>query len=70
MRVETFRQRVGDAGDADIPGDMPLEFARRQAEIDERARDDSPVMVACQQEWRAPGRMILEHRRNIPAIQE
>ena len=35
MRIEMFRQRVGDAGNADVPGDMPCQLVLRQAEIAE-----------------------------------
>ena len=63
--VEVFRQRVGDAGDADIPGDMPLEFAGRQAEIAKRAGNDAAVMVGCQQERRGRFGVVLQDRCNI-----
>ena len=39
MRVEMFRERVGDAGNADIPGDVPRQFAQPEPEIAEHARD-------------------------------
>src|SRR6202048_1100341 len=38
MRVQMFRQRIRDAGNAGIPGDMPRQLACRQAEIAEDAR--------------------------------
>ena len=45
MRIELFRQRVGNACNADIPGDVPLELAQGHAEIAERVRDGAAVMV-------------------------
>src|ERR1700722_12780871 len=50
MGIELFRQRVGDAGDADVPGDMPRQLAGRQPEIAEGTRDQPAVMVAGQEE--------------------
>ena len=70
MRVQMLRQRVGDAGNADIPGDMPRQLARRQPEIAEHARDQPAVMIAGQQERRASGGIIFENRRNIFAAEE
>ena len=32
MRVELFRQRLRDAGNADVPGDVPRQFLRCEAE--------------------------------------
>src|ERR1700730_9347571 len=65
MRVEMFRQRLGDAGNADIPGDMPRQLGCRQPEIAERARDLPAVMIRCQQERRAALGIIFMNRRNI-----
>ena len=70
MRVELFRQRIRNPGNADIPGDVPLELAPRQPEIAKRTRDGPAVMVTGQQERRAPRAIILAHRRNILAVQE
>ena len=36
MRVELFRQRLRDAGNADVPGDVPRQFLRCEAERAER----------------------------------
>ena len=41
MRVEMLRQRLGDAGNADVPGDMARQFALGQAEVAERARESA-----------------------------
>ena len=70
MRVELLRQRLGDAGDADIPGDVAGQFARGQAEIAERARDQAAVMVRGQQERRAALRILFENRRNFILAEE
>jgi hypothetical protein len=42
MRVELLGQHLGDAGNADVPGDVADQFALRQAEIAERARNQPP----------------------------
>ena len=65
MRVEMLRQHLGDAGNADVPGDVPRQFALGQAEIAEHARDQPAVMVAGQQERRASRIIIFAHRGNI-----
>ena len=70
MRVEMFRQRLGDAGNPDIPGDMPGQLAFGQPEIAENARDQPAVMVASQQKWRASRGIMFENRWNICASEE
>ena len=70
MRVEMLRQRLGDAGNADIPGDMPRQFALGQAEIAEHARNQPAVMVAGEQERRAPRGIIFADRGNIFGSEE
>ena len=65
MGVEMFRQRLRDAGNADVPGDVPHQFALGQAEIAEHARDQPAVMVAGQQERRASAGIVFADRRNI-----
>ena len=52
-RIEQPRQRLGDAGNADVPGDVAFKLARGDAERAERARDQPPGMVGGQQEIRA-----------------
>ena len=41
MRIEHLRHPLGDAGNADVPGDMPDKLALRDAEIAERARQNA-----------------------------
>ena len=65
MRVDLLRQRLGDAGNADVPGDVARQFAGRHAEIAERARDQAAVMIRRQQERRASLRILFENRRNF-----
>ncbi len=70
MRVQMLRQRFGDTGDADIPGDVPLELAGRQAEIAEGLREQPAVVVAGQQERRAACGIMFQNRRNICVSKE
>ena len=70
MRIEMFRQRLRDAGNADVPGDVPRQFALRQAEIAELARNQSAVMVAGEQKRRASRLAIFADRWNIFRAQE
>ncbi len=64
MRTERVRTSLGDTGNPDIPGDMPREFAVGQAEIAKRIRDQSPVVIAGQQEGRGAGGVALDDGRN------
>src|SRR6202035_4950575 len=59
MRAEMSGQRLRDAGDADVPGDVTRQLAFRQAEIAEPARDRLAIMIRCQQERRAPGGVMF-----------
>ena len=52
VRVEFVGHEAHHRLDADIPGDVPAQFAFRHAEIAERARDAPSGMVADQQERR------------------
>ena len=70
MRVEMFRQHFGDPGNADVPGDVPRQFALRQPEIAEHARDQAAVMVTGQQERRASLIIIFADRGNIRLSQQ
>ena len=70
MGVEMFRERLRDAGNADVPGDVPHQFALGQAEIAEHARDQPSVMVAGQQERRASAGVEFADRRNIFGLEE
>jgi hypothetical protein len=63
-------ERIGDAGDAGIPGDVPRQFAGRQPEIAEPARDQASVMIRGQQEWRAAFGINFVNRRNIFVTKE
>ena len=65
MRVEILRQRIGNPGNADIPGDMPRQLICRKTEIAEPARDGPSVMIRGQKERRAARHIILMNRRNI-----
>ena len=46
MRAEQVGELRGDAGDADVPGDVPDELAFGQAEIAERGGNQPAVVVA------------------------
>ena len=70
MGVELLRERLGDAGNADVPGDVARQLALGQAEIAERARNQPAVMVAGQQERRASAGIKFADRRNIFGAQE
>ncbi len=70
MRIEMIRQRFRDAGNADVPGDVPYQFALGQAESAELFRQQPAVMIRRQQERRTAGRIPLENRRNIFRAQE
>ena len=51
-RVEQRGKPFGDRGDTDVPGDVALALRRIEAERTERARDQPPGMVGCEQEIR------------------
>ena len=51
-RVERVGDQLGDGGDADVPGDVALELALRQAELPEAPRDEPAGVVAGQEERR------------------
>ena len=70
MRVEMSGQRLGDAGNADIPGDVPHPFGGRHPEIAQHARDQPAVMVASEQKRRTSRRIIFPNRRNLFAAEE
>ena len=70
MRVEMSGQRLGDAGNADIPGDVPCQFGGRHPEIGEPARDQPAVMVTDEQKRRASRRIDFANRRNLFAAEE
>ena len=70
MRVECARYGFGDAGNADVPADVPAQFALGQAEIAERGWQQPAVMIAGEQERRAAVRIEFEHRRNLRDAEE
>lgn len=70
MRIQHLRQPLGNAGDADVPGDVPRQFALGDAEIAERTRQDVAVMVRCEQERRCALCIHLMHWWNIASSQE
>jgi hypothetical protein len=49
--AERTGKRSRHAGSAQIPGDVPLELTRGQAEIPERTREPFPGVVAGHQKW-------------------
>ena len=65
MGVELLRQLLGDAGNADIPRDVPRQLCLGQAEIAEDGRNQPAVMVAGEQERRAACRIKFVHRRHV-----
>ena len=70
MRAKMIRQRLGDACNADVPGDVAHQLALRQPEIAERARDQPSVMVAGEEKRRASRGIIFVDRRNFVAVQQ
>ena len=64
-RIQRLGQPFGDPGDADIPGDVPLPLALRQAQRAQPVRDRPPGMIAAQQEIGAARRPQHPHRRGI-----
>ena len=65
MGVEKFRKPLGNAGNADVPGDMPRQLAFAQAEIAEGFGYQRPVVITKEQKRRAPCGVIFLHRRRI-----
>ena len=57
-------------GNADIPGDVPIELRGRQAEITENARQLPPGMVAGQEEWRLPEFSLDDDRIGVHFVQQ
>ena len=60
VRVEFVGHEAHHRLDPDVPGDVPAQFAFRDAEIAERSGDAPPGMVADQQE----GRLTLRPQRD------
>ena len=65
MRVHLVGEPLGDAGNADVPGDVARQFTLGQSEITQHARDRPSVMVTGEQKRRAAGCVIFADRRNI-----
>ncbi|GMO93705.1 hypothetical protein TM239_03420 [Bradyrhizobium sp. TM239] len=70
MRIEHLGEPIGDAGNADIPADVPDKLAFRDAEITERARQDPSVMIRGEQEGRCSFRIHLMHGRTIALAEQ
>ena len=70
MRIKVHSQRARHAGNADVPGDMPRQFALGQTEIAELARDSPAEMIGSQQERRASLRVLLHDRCRIVFTEE
>jgi hypothetical protein len=54
MRAERLRQRLCDAGDPDVEGDVAREFFFRQPEMPKHPRDQPAIMIAGEEERRRP----------------
>jgi hypothetical protein len=70
MDAHLLREQRSDAGDTDIPGNMPLHLTGGHAEIAERARHQPAVMIAGEEERRPAACIFLNHRRNFVGVQE
>src|SRR5262249_22777594 len=70
MCIEMIRELLRDAGDADVPADVPRKFALAHAEIAELLRQQPAVMVRCQQERRTAGGIPLEPRRDVGVAEQ
>ena len=64
------RERLGDAGNADVPADVAHQFALGQAEIVENARNQPAVVVAREQKRRTARRIEFADRGNIFGLEE
>ena len=62
---EVIGQPLGNAGNADVPGDVAFELARGHTEIAERVRNDPAVVITGEKKGRIAVRIIFMHRRNI-----
>jgi hypothetical protein len=56
---------LGDARDADIPGDMPLPFMIVQPEVAECVRNQTAVVIAGEDERRRSARLPFKHGRGV-----
>lgn len=70
MGVQHLRQPIGDAGDADVPGDVPRQLALGDAEIAERARQDPPVVIRGEQEGRLTAGVDFMDRINLALAEQ
>jgi hypothetical protein len=70
VNAEMIGQPLGNAGNADVPGDVALELARGYAEIAERVRNDPAIVIAGEKEGRIAVRITFMHRRNIAMRQK
>lgn len=70
MCIQQLGEPLGDAGDADVPGDVPRHLACRDAEVAERTRQHPTVMIRDEQEGRLSFRIHLMHGRNVTLAEQ
>ena len=70
MHVHFTGKPGRDLGNADVPCDVPLQFAGMDAEIAERAGDQAAIMIAGEEERRAAAGIFLKDRRNFVVLKE
>ena len=63
MRAKRVGHPLGNAGDADVPRDVPRQFTLGQAEIAERIGDRAAVVVSGQEKRRAACGIALDDGR-------
>ena len=61
--IQPVGQVAADAGNADIPGDVPRAVGLAKSEIVQPARNAPPGMVANEQERRGAGRPLFDNGR-------
>src|ERR1044071_512281 len=69
-RIERGGEMLGNARNADIPGDVAVQLGFGQAEVTEPAGDRAPGMVGCQEEIGARFRPQHANRRRIALFEE
>ena len=68
--IQRIGQETGDGGGPDIPGDMALEFSRRQAEIAELSRQAPAAVIAGEEKGRGTVLMLDREGRRLVLGQE
>jgi hypothetical protein len=68
--VELVREKAADRGDADIPGDVTLEFSRRNTEPTERARHKIASVIGNDKEGRSAVFVVHRDRRRFVGRQQ